>query len=145
MNLEKIVESFVLHPILATDCHVVGDWGLSRVLLLDDCRYPWLLLVPRCPNLTEIYQLPAEDRAVLLEESCRLGEFLMDSFDGDKLNIGALGNLVPQLHLHHVVRRAGDPAWPGPVWGHSPAQAYEDEPLTERLGLLRGGLGIKTD
>ncbi len=136
------MDSFTLHPRLAADCHWVGDLRLSRVLLLDDCRYPWVVLVPRRAGASEVFHLPAEDRLVLLEESCRLGAWLMEQFGGDKLNIGALGNQVPQLHLHHVVRYSDDPAWPGPVWGHSPPQRYREDDLNERLGLIRDRLGI---
>ena len=133
---------FALHPRLAADCHVIGDLPLCRVLLLDDRRYPWVLLVPRRDGVREIYQLGVDDRRQLLDESCRVGELLMTAFAGDKLNVGALGNLVPQLHLHHVVRSDGDPAWPGPVWGHSPAVAYPAEMLERRVSLLRSGLAI---
>lgn len=133
---------FVLHPRLTADCHPIGDLRLCRALLLNDSRYPWVVLVPRRTAVSEIYQLPAADRAILLEESCRVGEFMMRSFAGGKLNIGALGNLVPQLHLHHVVRTIGDPAWPGPVWGHSAAVPYAPRALEERLQLLRDGLSI---
>lgn len=134
--------AFRLHPRLADDCHRVGDLALSRVLLLDDARYPWLVLVPRRADIGEIYELDTRDRAVLLDESCRVGAFLMQAFQGDKLNVAALGNLVPQLHVHLVVRSRGDPAWPGPVWGHSPAVPYPAEDLAARLHTLRAGLGI---
>jgi len=138
------VETFSLHAQLQADCHPVGDLALSRALLLDDSRYPWVILVPRRPGVREIYQLAAGDRVALLEESCRVGEFMMQAFGGDKLNLGALGNLVPQLHLHHVVRYRDDPAWPGPVWGHSPRIGYAPQALADRLALLRSGLGIAT-
>jgi diadenosine tetraphosphate (Ap4A) HIT family hydrolase len=136
------MERFSLHTQLRADCHAVGDLDLSRVLLLDDARYPWVILVPRRAGVREVYQLAEADRRMLLDESCRLGEFMMRAFGGDKLNIGALGNLVPQLHVHHVVRFAGDPAWPGPVWGHSPRVPYGQGALAERLRLLREGLAI---
>jgi len=136
------VEVFQLHAQLARDCHLIGDLQLSRALLLDDRRYPWVILVPRRPAVREIYQLPPEDRERLLEESCATSAFMMRRFAGDKLNVGALGNLVPQLHLHHVVRRVGDPAWPGPVWGHSAAVPYSSEALDERLQILRTGLSV---
>ncbi len=139
------MDTFSLDPRLAADCHWVGDLALSRVLLLDDCRYPWVLLVPRRADVVELFQLAHEDRVTLLEESCRLGALLMAEFRGDKLNIGALGNLVSQLHLHHVVRYEGDPAWPGPVWGHSSAQGYAEHSLNERLDLIRNGLGIEVN
>jgi len=136
------VDEFNLHPRLASDCHPLGDLPLSRVLLLDDSRYPWLILVPRRPDIREIYQLDATDRESLLEESCQVGEFMMRAFKGEKLNVGALGNLVPQLHLHHIVRNSSDPAWPGPVWGHSAAVPYKRQMLAERLQMLREGLSI---
>ncbi len=136
------MEKFVLHTRLAADCHPVGQMSLSTVLLLDDARYPWVVLVPRRAAIREIHELAADDRQALLEESCRLGAFMMQAFAGDKLNLGALGNLVPQLHLHHVVRYASDPAWPGPVWGHSAAERYAPATLARRLDLLRDGLEL---
>jgi len=120
------MKRFLLHEQLAADCHWVGDLALSSVLLLNDSRYPWLVLVPRRAGLREIYQLCSDDRQHFLGEACRVGEFVMGTFDGEKLNMGALGNLVPQLHLHLVVRYRADPAWPGPVWGHSPAVVVAD-------------------
>ena len=92
--------------------------------------------------MREIYQLSPVDRAQLLDESCHVGERLMRTFGGDKLNIGALGNLVPQLHIHHIVRRVDDPAWPGPGWGHSPAEPYPERELGDRLLRLREALGL---
>jgi diadenosine tetraphosphate (Ap4A) HIT family hydrolase len=136
------VKEFDLHPRLIADCHLIGELPLSRALLFDDSRYPWVILVPRRSGVTELYQLATADRHALLDESCLLGECMMHSFGGDKLNVGALGNLVPQLHLHHVVRRRSDPAWPGPVWGHSPAVTYRVEALARRLAVLRDGLPI---
>ena len=133
---------FQLHPQLEKDCHLVGDLALSRVLLIDDARYPWVLLVPRLPGVTEIHDLDRSQRRALSDESCRLGRWMLGHFDGDKLNVASLGNLVPQLHLHHVVRTVGDPAWPGPVWGHSPPVAYAPSVLREALAALRDGLGL---
>jgi diadenosine tetraphosphate (Ap4A) HIT family hydrolase len=133
---------FQLHPQLEKDCHLVGDLALSRVLLVDDVRYPWVLLVPRVPGVTELHALDSAQRLALSDESCRLGRWMLDHFDGDKLNVATLGNLVPQLHLHHVVRTVGDPAWPGPVWGHSPPAAYSPSALLETLEAVRNGLGL---
>jgi diadenosine tetraphosphate (Ap4A) HIT family hydrolase len=116
---------FKLHERLAADTAFVGDWPLSRVLLMNDARYPWLILVPRRAGVTEIFQLDASARATLVEETARAAEQLK-AFPGiTKINVGALGNLVPQLHVHVVGRKPGDPAWPGPVWGHSAAVSYE--------------------
>ena len=126
--------SFVLHPRLAADTSFIADWPLCRVLLMEDARYFWLVLVPRRDDVTEITDLFAQDRALLMEETARAGQIIK----GDaKLNIGALGNLVPQLHLHVVARHPGDPAWPGPVWGHSPAVAYDDAARAARIALVR--------
>lgn len=133
---------FSLHERLAADCHLVGDLPLCRVLLLDDRRYAWVILVPRREAIREIHELDGSDREALMAESCALGEFMLDGFPGDKLNVAALGNLVPQLHLHHVVRHAGDPAWPGPVWGHSAAQAYSPDERDRRVAILRDGLSV---
>lgn len=118
---------FTLHPQLEKDGIVMGEFPLSRLLLLNDSRYPWFVLVPRRENITEIYQLSEADQQQLLLESSRLGRLMMEGFSGDKLNIGALGNLVPQLHLHHIVRYKNDEAWPGPVWGVGAALPYSGE------------------
>ena len=133
---------FELHPRLQADCHGIGDLALCRVLLFDDSRYPWIVLVPRRAGLREIYDLDGPQRVQLFEEVARVGERLMQACPGNKLNLGALGNLVPQLHLHLVVRSLDDPAWPGPVWGHSPAQPYAAPALAERTALLRRALGL---
>lgn len=128
---------FTLHPQLMADTHTVGDWPLSRVLLMNDAQFPWLILVPRREALREIYELSLPDQQQLLRESSTLGSVLMDAFSGDKLNIGALGNLVPQLHVHHIVRHVGDPAWPAPVWGRQAPQPYAYAALAQRLTMLR--------
>jgi diadenosine tetraphosphate (Ap4A) HIT family hydrolase len=118
---------FSLHPQLQKDGIVMGDFPLSRLLLLNDARYPWFVLVPRRPKITEIYQLSEADQLQLLRESSQLSRFLMEGFNGDKLNIGALGNLVPHLHIHHIVRYRSDEAWPGPVWGVGTAVPFLDD------------------
>lgn len=131
---------FVLYERLAADCIVVGDWPLCRVLLMNDSNFPWLILVPRRANLREIYQLDAADRAQFLAESCALGETLMAQFTGDKLNVAALGNMVPQLHIHHIARKVGDAAWPAPVWGKVPAKPYSETDANTVLTALRAKL-----
>jgi diadenosine tetraphosphate (Ap4A) HIT family hydrolase len=139
------MSEFELHPQLARDCRLIGDLTLCRALLLDDARYPWVVLVPRLASVREIYELDRVARVQLMEESCRVGHWMMQAFAGEKLNVGALGNLVPQLHLHHVVRRADDPAWPGPVWGHSAAVPYEPLEGERMLSQIREGLAITAD
>ena len=120
-----------LHARLAADCIVLGQFPLCHLLLMNDRNYPWFILVPDRENIREIYQLEATDRNQLLDESCLLSEFLMNEFNGDKLNVAALGNQVPQLHLHHVVRYHSDPAWPAPIWGKHPALPYSETALEE--------------
>ncbi len=117
---------FKLHPQLKSDCTILGDLPLCRVLLAPDARFAWFILVPKRPDIRESYQLAASDQLTLMHESAGFGRAVMEAFDGDKLNIGALGNMVPQLHVHHIVRHQGDPAWPGAVWGHPGAKPYSD-------------------
>lgn len=131
---------FELHPQLAADTVELGRFALSRVLLMNDANYPWCILVPQRANIREIYELTAADQQALLAESSLLGRTLMQLFDGDKLNIAALGNMVPQLHLHHVVRHRSDPAWPGPVWGRVPAVAYPPQQRDDIVEKLRAAL-----
>jgi diadenosine tetraphosphate (Ap4A) HIT family hydrolase len=128
--------SFALHRQLAADCHRLGRFPLGLLLLMNDSRYPWFILVPQRPAIREIYELNAGDQAQLLKESTVLGRALMDAFAGDKLNVAALGNVVPQLHVHHIVRYAADAAWPAPVWGRHPALPYTAAGLQERREKL---------
>ncbi len=128
---------FALHPRLAADTVFVADWPLSRVLLMEDARYPWLVLVPRLAGLVEFTDLAAPDRVRLMEEVARAAEAVRGLPNVAKLNIGALGNLVPQLHVHVVGRNPGDPAWPGPVWGHSPSVPYQAPVRTMLVDLVR--------
>lgn len=115
---------FVLHPRLTADTTPVTDWALSRILLMNDARYAWLILVPRRQDAVELFDLSEPDRRVLIEEVARAGRVLKAVSGATKINVGALGNLVPQLHVHVVARQSGDPSWPGPVWGHSAAVPY---------------------
>lgn len=109
----------------------MGRLPLSHVLLMNDANYPWCILVPDREGVSELYQLNPDDQQQLTRESAALGECLMKVFNGDKLNIGALGNVVPQLHVHHIVRYRNDAAWPAPVWGHTPAKPYSEQKITE--------------
>jgi diadenosine tetraphosphate (Ap4A) HIT family hydrolase len=127
--------AFELHPQLARDCLWVADLVLNRVLLMNDRSYPWFILVPRRDSLRELYQLDDADQALFWRESALLGRLLMSHFRGDKLNIAALGNMVPQLHVHHIVRYSSDAAWPRPVWGVAAARPYEAE---EADALING-------
>ena len=129
--------SFALHPQLARDCHRLGRFELGLLLLMNDAQYPWFILVPQRAGLREVYELDEPDQALLLRESTALSRALMSAFRGDKLNLAALGNMVPQLHLHHIVRHVGDPAWPSPVWGRHPPRPYTAAELEQRRLILR--------
>lgn len=137
MNAEP---GFVLHERLQRDCHVIGEAVLSRVLLLDDARYPWVILVPRRQAIREWHQLNSDDQLLLHKECMTVSTAMQTLFRPHKLNIGALGNLVPQLHLHLIARYDYDPAWPGPVWGHSEAQPYGEAGLIARMDEIREAL-----
>jgi len=102
---------------------------LCWLLLMRDANYPWFILVPDREDLSEIYQLTEPDLQLFIQESVLLSRVLMEVFTGDKLNVAALGNVVPQLHIHHIVRFRHDPAWPAPVWGKLPARAYSASEL----------------
>lgn len=124
---------FKLHPRLAADCHYLGDFPLCALLLSKDANYPWYILVPRRADISEIFQLQANDQRQLQEESLALSERLHGAFTADKMNIAALGNMVPQLHVHHIVRYKTDVAWPKPIWEVAEAKQYSESLLTQRI------------
>lgn len=131
--------TFVLHDRLHADTVPVLDLALCRVLLMNNRVWPWLILVPMRDGAVEIHRLSAADRAVLVEEVALASRVVERLFTPDKLNVGALGNMVPQLHLHVIGRTRGDPAWPGPVWGSGHAEPYEAaerDSLVERLARV---------
>ncbi len=132
---------FELHPRLAADTVEIARLGLSRVLLMNDSRFPWLILVPEREGVREIVELEHAERAQLVEEIARASHVLLGLYVPDKLNVGALGNLVPQLHVHVIARFAHDPAWPGPVWGAGAALPYPEAALAETLARLRAAFG----
>lgn len=124
---------------LAADTKFIVDWPLCRVLLMDDARFPWLVLVPRRAGLVELDDLDEGDRGPLMHEIQRAMKALRAVAACDKLNVGALGNIVRQLHVHVVARREGDAAWPGPVWGAGSRQPYapaDREALRARLRAI---------
>ena len=123
------VAEFQLHERLAADTIGLGYSQLCDIRLMNDCTWPWLLLVPAVSGLREIFELSDEQQQRLMYESSALSRGMMELFAGDKMNVAALGNMVPQLHLHHIVRFEGDPAWPGPVWGVQPPVPYSVEEL----------------
>jgi len=134
--------SFVLDRRLVADALVIGDLTLSRALLMNDARYPWAILVPRRAGLVEITQLAPQERAQLMEEAAQVAHALAAMPGVEKINVGALGNIVRQLHVHVVGRRCGDAAWPGPVWGQGTAEPYEAPAREARLRWLRARLSL---
>jgi diadenosine tetraphosphate (Ap4A) HIT family hydrolase len=133
--------SFQLHSRLQQDCVVVGHFELCRLLMMNDSQYPWFILVPQKAGITELYQLAQSDRQLLIEESSYLSENLADLFQADKMNVAAIGNLVPQLHIHHVVRYQTDKAWPAPVWGKFNAVSYTEKQIFENISRVKERLG----
>jgi diadenosine tetraphosphate (Ap4A) HIT family hydrolase len=122
---------FQLHPQLQKDCIAIGKLDLCRLLLMNDSQFPWFILVPEIAGITEIYQLNKQQQVLLIEESSFLAERLSELYRPDKLNIAAIGNLIPQLHVHHIVRYRTDKAWPAPVWGKLPALVYSEQELMD--------------
>ncbi|MFZ5789895.1 MAG: HIT family protein [Pseudomonadota bacterium] len=135
-----MIEGFVLHERLAQDTVAVADLGLSALLLMQERRWPWLILVPRRAGVSEIADLVPADRALLVEEIAAATRLLQALYRPDKVNVAAIGNLVPQLHLHVVARYRNDPVWPKPIWGQLPPEPYEKTALDDRLAELRHAL-----
>jgi diadenosine tetraphosphate (Ap4A) HIT family hydrolase len=132
---------FSLDPILDRDTAEVCALPLCRVRLMRDARYPWLVLVPAREEVVEIGDLAREDRVALMDEIVLASRAIEELYEPAKMNVAAIGNIVRQLHVHVVGRNAGDPAWPGPVWGHSAAVAYTDDALSSALDGIRELLG----
>ncbi|KAA0019602.1 HIT domain-containing protein [Salinicola corii] len=124
--------NFTLDSRLQQDSIHVVDLPLCQVRLSGDARYPWVILIPQRADVVEIYDLPGDEQVRLWQEATRLGKAMMAFYEGDKLNIATLGNVVAQFHLHVIVRFSGDAAWPGPVWGHGSAEAYSGDALEQR-------------
>ena len=134
--------SFALDERLAADASIVGDMTLTRVLLVNDARWPWLILAPRRDGVVELTDLDAADRTQLIEEVASAAGFLKDHAGAHKINIGTLGNVVRQFHLHVVARTVGDPGWPGPVWGFGAAVPRDKVETRTLVEAARAGLGI---
>ena len=133
-------DQFELAPRLAADTFLVGETPLNQLLLMNDARYPWLILVPRRSDITGPFELSDADQAKLWQESMRLGQAMQAHFAADKINIAALGNQVAQLHVHHIARFHTDDAWPGPVWGVGSAVPHSDVALEALMNELRSVL-----
>ncbi|MGZ8180613.1 MAG: HIT domain-containing protein [Methylobacter sp.] len=133
---------FQLHPRLEQDCIAVGRFELCRLLMMNDSQYPWFILVPERADVREIYQLGKAERELLTEESSYLAENLAALYKADKMNIAAIGNMVPQLHIHHIVRYQTDKAWPAPVWGKFDAVPYTEQQIADNVARIKDQLGM---
>lgn len=132
---------FILDQRLESDCHYVADLPLSRVLLLDNTQVPWLILVPRVENVQESIDMTQQQQLQLHRESAFISGLLKSMFAPDKLNVAAIGNIVSQLHVHHIARFCNDCCWPAPVWGNIAPSPYEPVLLASRLDLLKQAIG----
>jgi diadenosine tetraphosphate (Ap4A) HIT family hydrolase len=142
LSMSDPLSTWTLHPQLAADTHQVGDLPLSRVLIIKDANYPWVILVPRQADVREVLDLGPDDQTRLMAEITRMGAALKEISGCDKLNIAALGNIVPQLHVHIIARSKSDPAWPHPVWGKLKPRPYDRVTLDRFTELLWGALGL---
>jgi len=133
--------SFAIDPRLAADTHAVGALPFSELLLMDDARFPWVILVPRIAGARELIDLDEGDQRLLLGEIDHVARALETLLHPDKLNIAALGNVVPQLHVHVIARFTSDAAWPNPVWGRGERVAYGGRERAARIAMLRTALG----
>ncbi|MDR7099096.1 MULTISPECIES: HIT family protein [Lysobacteraceae] len=140
MNRSTQLVGWHLHPQLADDTHPVAHFALSDLQLMDDANHPWLILVPRVENAVEWSDLDDAQQAELTREINRACRLLQAEFKPNKLNVAALGNMVPQLHVHVIARFHEDIAWPRPVWGMATAQPYSPEELVRRIERLRAAL-----
>lgn len=134
-----------IHPLLQQDCIYLGKLTLSHLLLMNDSQYPWLVLVPNRENLTEVFELEEADQTLLWRESGQLSQSLSTLFMADKMNIATMGNICPQLHVHHIVRYRSDISWPAAVWGKKPMKAYRDEELNRVCEKLQSGLQVPVE
>jgi diadenosine tetraphosphate (Ap4A) HIT family hydrolase len=131
-----------LHPQLAEDTVAIGNLPLSRVLLSKDANYPWVVLVPRRAGAVEIIDLEEAEQAQLMTEITRVSRALKEVTGCHKLNVAALGNAVPQLHVHVIARHTTDAAWPRPIWGTAPPRAYDPREVEKFIGALRARIGL---
>ena len=136
------MSAFSLHPQLEAETHRIGDLSLSVALLMDDARFPWIILVPRRENARELIDLSEADAGALSGEVRQASRAMRDLFKPHKLNVAALGNVTPQLHIHVVARFAEDAAWPRPVWGVGERAEYPPALRDERIAMLRAALGL---
>ena len=133
-----------LNPQLEKDCIILGEFNLCSLLLLNDANYPWFILLPNRENITEMHQLSLADQQQLMAESMFFSSCLEQAFQPDKLNIAALGNIVPQLHIHHIARFTTDACWPAPVWGAVTPVPYDEKRLKKVKNRIFSTLSTNT-
>ena len=134
---------FELDPKLRQDTIPIGGLVLSRLLLMNDATFPWLILVPAEPDIRELHELQQGQQMQLMAEITAISRLMADIFKPDKINVAALGNIVPQLHVHLIARFRSDAAWPGPVWGKVPAKPYEKAEAEQLLDAIRSRLAVR--
>ena len=138
------MSTFDVHSQLLNDCAVIGDAPLCRVLLMNDARFPWLILVPRIEGLRDFHEVPTEYRSTLFDEIESASRAAQTLINADKINVAALGNQVPQLHVHVIGRLKNDVAWPGPVWGVGVAVPYQDDVRSKRIAFVSDAMGLSS-
>jgi diadenosine tetraphosphate (Ap4A) HIT family hydrolase len=135
--------TFVLHPQLEKDSEFVIELTLCSVRLINDVNYPWLILMPQIPNISDVIDLTDVQQQILWQESALVSQALKHLFTPDKLNVAALGNMVSQLHLHHIVRYKNDISWPKPIWGQVPAKSYSEQQRVQQIALIKTEIEIR--
>lgn len=139
------MNTFVLHPQLEKDSEWVTDLVLCSVRLINDANYPWLILVPQVADISDVIDLSDTQQQTLWQESAMVSQTLRHLFTPDKLNVAALGNMVSQLHLHHIVRYQNDVSWPKPIWGQVPSKAYSDKQLAIQIELIKNEIKVRSN
>ena len=137
--------SFQLHEMLAADTVLIKELPLSNLVLMNNANHPWCILIPRVADVTDVYQMDWQDQQQLLNESSMLSEVMMQLFEGKKMNVASLGNMCPQLHIHHIVRFETDVDWPHPVWGRSPCVAYSSDEIDALKAKLHAAIDAIID
>ncbi len=132
--------AFQLHPRLEQDSIAIGQFSLSKLRLINDSQYPWFILVPKRPDIREVFQLSETEQQLLRQESSLLAKMLAELYSADKMNIATIGNIVSQLHVHHIVRYKTDIAWPAPVWGKFDAIPYTERQIEKIVVQVKNRL-----
>lgn len=135
--------TYQLHPRLQQDSIAIAEFELSEIRLINDSQYPWMILVPKRADISEVYQLPETEQQLLQQESSWLAKTMAELYQADKMNIAAIGNMVPQLHIHHIARYKTDIAWPAPVWGKFDAVPYTDSQIGQISSQVKNALKDK--